>query len=286
LQRYLFYWAALTIFPLLVGLSFSTTAYFGIFKEVEEITEQYFPQGYNILPLILQWLAFFLLFKFLPAIRVHTLPAIGGALLSSILWEFLKKWYLLYASYTMNYNVVYGSLVALPLFMIWLFISWMAMLVGTEFAFAWQNFHLLGETRKRMIVPFRIYEILGLELLLEAAKRFIQGGPPLSLQRFGEEKALPADLVNSTADKLIASGMLKLVNSELILTRDPAHLSMQEILESIRTGGAQYPYFAQKDNCQKLRSFMDSLEEPSRQSKERWTLEKLLLQWEELGGGK
>ena len=285
LQRWMFYWAALTVIPLLVGLSFSATAYLGALKEVRELSEQVVPRMYRLLPLMLQGLAFFLLYKFLPSARVRFVPALGGAVIASVSWEFLKKGYLIYTSNAIDYNVVYGSLATLPLFMIWLFISWMVVLFGAEIAFAWQNYRLLGESRKRLEVPFQMYEILGLELLLESTRKFLQGEKPLKLEEFIEAEGLQPDPVYTTGDKLVASGLLKAVEGELILSRDPENLSVDEALEAIRIGGAPDMNFSDNGNLQRLHSFIGTLEKPSREIKREWSLKRLLSEWDNLKNG-
>ena len=282
LQRWMFYWAALTIFPLLVGLSFSATAYLGSLKQVQELSEQVVPRGYNLFPLALQGLAFFLLYVFLPRTKVRFFPALGGAMVASIFWEFLKKGYLIYTSNAINYNVIYGSLATLPLFMIWLFISWVVILYGAEIAFTWQNYRVIGQTRKRLDVPFQICELIGLELLLESTRKFIAGGKSLNLEEFIAKNTLQPAPVYSTADKLIESGMLKSVEGELLLSRDPETLSVDDALDAVRMGGAVDPTLPDNGYFQSLHSIMGNLEKPSRKIKREWSMKRLLAEMEKM----
>ncbi len=275
-QRWTYYWVSLTIFPMLVGLSFSATAYLGSLHEVQEISEKVVPNGYKLLPVLIQGLAFFLLYKFLPKTKVRFIPALAGALLASVIWEFVKKGYLLFTSSAINYNVIYGSLAVLPLFMIWLFISWFVILYGAEIAFSWQNFKIIRETRKQVDRSFKMFEIMGIGLLLEAADRFINAKPALNLEEYIERQSLQPDLVKSSADKLLNTGLLKSVDGELILSCDPGTLTIDEALEAVRSGQTSDQLYDNNEMMQKLQSFIQKFDEPSKSVKQEWSIMKLL----------
>ena len=276
IQRWVFYWAALTIFPLLVGLSISATAYLGSLKGVQEISQQVVPYGYRILPVALQGLAFFLFYLVLPRTRVRFFSALAGAFVASIMWEFLKKAYLLYTSSAISYNLIYGSLAVLPLFMIWLFISWLVALYGAELAYAWQNFRILDENRKTSEVSSQLFEAVSLDILLESTRSFIRGEKAFDPEKFSRNHNLPYDLVNSAVNKLVSAGILKHLDGQVILLRDPEGISVNEALEAIRTGGAYSPPFANSIRLKRLSEFLGELEEPSREVSRKWNMKQLL----------
>ena len=276
LQRWIVYWASLTVLPLLVILSISFTAYLGSLQELRELSEQVVPKTYNLVPFILQGLAFLLLYIFLPKARVKFLAALSGAAVASIIWEFVKKGYLFYTSNAISYNVIYGSLAAVPLFMIWLFITWMVILYGAEFAFANQNYRVIRESRKRMNIPRQWFEALGLEIILEAARRFESDGRNLDPDKFAEERSLPGDLVRGAAYKLAASHLLRQIDGEVILSRNPAELTVEDVVEAMRSGAEGDPVFAKHGRLKDLRDFLRNLEKTDREIKREWSIIKLL----------
>ncbi len=276
LRKFANYWVALSFFPLLVGASVSVSAYLGSIERVQELSERVVPQGYNLVPLLLQGLAFLLLFLLLPNVRVRFSAALAGAVFAALLWEAVKKGYLVYTAKAIDYNLIYGSLAALPLFLIWLFISWMVFLLGAEVSFVWQNYRVVTESRKRMSVPFQVVEALAVMILLEASRRFLDGSKPLKVELFAEVQALPKDLVDSTIDRIAAKGLVKVAGDEVILSRDPESLNLDEALEAVKSGGAEEPSFGWLGNIGHLRNFIATLEEAAQGSKREWSLKRLM----------
>jgi len=263
IQRWLFYWAALSILPLMVGLSVSLTAYIRSTTEMQEITEIVIPKLYVYSPILLQGLAFFFLFKFLPRVKVKFSAALSGALVSAVIWEFFKKTYLLYSSTAMNYNVVYGSLITLPLFMLWLFISWMAVLYGAEFSFAMQNFKTMAAAKKRIQVPFKTYEIVAIDLMLKIAEKFLAGKKPLKLSEYIGTKSIPPYIIQTAAEQLMAGGLIGENDGRLILKRDTEKITLQNIIEAVNSGGTQDLIFDPDGYEQDIKILLEQMSETS-----------------------
>ena len=273
IQRWVFYWAALTIFPLLVGLSLSVSAYLGSLKEVQELSS---PLGYKILPLLLQGLAFFLLYIILPRTKVRFFSAFTGALIALILWEFFKKGYLLYSSNAINYNFVYGSLAALPLFMIWLFISWLVVLLGAEIVYASQNFITIRQRRKSADISTRLFEAISLDIILESTRNFMKDGSALDPETFARRQSFPFDLVNNAMNKLSSAGIIRRLNGQVVLSRDPETLTIDEILNAVRSGGDDSPPFAQSESLKQLSAVLEEISQPSRELSSKMSVKQLL----------
>lgn len=91
------------------------------------------------LPFIMTWLVFTFIYIFIPNTKVKILPALTGGLIGGLLYYIVQTLYLA-AQYTVaKYNAIYGSFAALPLFLIWLQMSWTFILLGAEIAFSCQN---------------------------------------------------------------------------------------------------------------------------------------------------
>lgn len=83
---------------------------------------------------ILILLIFTVLFKFMPAVTVRLRHAFVGALVSTVLFEMLKNLFLLYVYFVPVYRIIYGAFAAIPLFLIWIYLLWSAILLGAEVA--------------------------------------------------------------------------------------------------------------------------------------------------------
>ena len=86
----------------------------------------------TLLPFLFQVLAFLLLYIVMPNVRVGFAHALMGALLAAVLFELSKRLFALYLINFDSYQIVYGALSSLPIFLVWVYLSWMIALVGAE----------------------------------------------------------------------------------------------------------------------------------------------------------
>lgn len=128
----LLYWAMLTLGPLLLGLSLVASTYLGslaIFHDVVLV-------GANKLFFILPWIAAFLAFLFLyytvPNCKVRFKHAVIGALTATVLFECAKKGFGFYLLHFPTYEMLYGALAVIPIFIIWLYLSWLIFLFSAQ----------------------------------------------------------------------------------------------------------------------------------------------------------
>ena len=82
---------------------------------------------------------FFLIYKWVPNRKVYWKPALLGALLTSVVWNFARLLYQLYAQKAVSYNAIYGSLSAVPLLLLWIYILWLIILTGASLTAALQK---------------------------------------------------------------------------------------------------------------------------------------------------
>jgi membrane protein len=133
-NRLTVYWALLSLGPVLMGASLvistnllSLTAAAGA-----EIGVQVKPLGNLVLPILFEMLAFLLLYLIMPNVRVSLKHALAGAIVASILFEVSKRLFGLYIMKLSNFELVYGALSTLPIFLVWVYFSWGIALIGAE----------------------------------------------------------------------------------------------------------------------------------------------------------
>lgn len=124
--KVLVYWAVLTMGPLLVGGGIALSSLVFKYSAFASI------KGFLIkaLPVLASTLAFFLIYYIVPNRKVILRHAIIGALFSAICFELAKKGFALYVTSIPSYQKVYGTLATIPLFLIWMFLSWNIILIG------------------------------------------------------------------------------------------------------------------------------------------------------------
>lgn len=133
-QRLTVYWALVTLGPLLTGASLTISTYLlsSAILQANGFGVQVQSVGLAILPFVFQLLAFALLYLVMPNVRVSLWHGLAGAFLATTLFECTKR---LFGAYIVNFNsyeVVYGALSTLPIFLIWVYLSWVVALIGAE----------------------------------------------------------------------------------------------------------------------------------------------------------
>ena len=131
LRRAPAYVVGLLVGPILVGASIWLTSW--IIAESHAIIPRETSLGHLIvapLPILLTALAFAMMYKFVPAKPVRWLPAALGGVIASIAFEAMKHGFAWYLTVVPTYELVYGALAALPVFLVWLHLCWTIVLAG------------------------------------------------------------------------------------------------------------------------------------------------------------
>lgn len=137
LHRFLTYWAVLTVGPLLLGASLSITYYLvtlslGYVKHIPLIGEI----SLRLVPTLLMTLTFALLYFAVPNRYVPFKHALVGGLVAGIGFELMKKAFAWYITSFPTYKLVYGAFAAFPIFLLWIYVSWLVILIGAVIAAA------------------------------------------------------------------------------------------------------------------------------------------------------
>ena len=143
-QRLTVYWAMITLGPLLMGGSLSLSTYFLSLRVADvPFSQEVQSAGILMLPFIFEMAAFFVLYAIMPNVDVKWRHALAGALVATLLFELTKRGFAMFIVNFNNYEIVYGALATIPIFLIWIFLSWMVTLVGAEVVAVLQERKLL-----------------------------------------------------------------------------------------------------------------------------------------------
>jgi membrane protein len=132
-QAFAMYWMILTLGPILVGTSIAVSSYILSLRLLAP--EMLFGLGYlllRLLPFLLSVLAFWLVYTVVPTCRVKVMHALAGALLAAILFELAKRGFALYITHIPTYQAIYGALATIPILFVWVYLSWLVVLLGAE----------------------------------------------------------------------------------------------------------------------------------------------------------
>jgi membrane protein len=130
-QRVVLYWALLTLGPLLFGLSVTITSQ--LFMATSDVVRGVPVVGalfYTALSLLLTTGAYTLLYMAVPNRFVDWRDAAWGGLMAAVAFEIAKRLFAVFLKQFPTYTIIYGALAALPLFLLWIYLSWLITLVG------------------------------------------------------------------------------------------------------------------------------------------------------------
>ncbi len=149
-QRILSYWTLITLGPLLIGISLSLSTYFeivarqvGFGQEAAAWLASSWLHGLaRAVPAMLEFIALTLLYCLMPNCAVRWRDGALGALVAAFAIEILKVGFSIYIGASSFYATVYGALAIIPIFLLWMYISWMAVLLGAVVAAALPNWRI------------------------------------------------------------------------------------------------------------------------------------------------
>jgi len=144
---YSIYLVVLITSPFLLGTSLAATSYLVSLSGIEEGAALFLIKLLlSSFPFLGSFLFFLLLYIIVPQTKVHFWSAVSGALIATLLFEISKSAFALYFIHFPVYQVIYGALAVIPLLFIWVFISWVVVLVGAQIAASLDGF--LEEQKK------------------------------------------------------------------------------------------------------------------------------------------
>jgi membrane protein len=134
-QRLLVYWALISLGPLLTGAGLWTTAFLareslGLVSDIPHALEV----ALSCIPFVLTGIGFSILFIIVPNCRVKRTDALIGGFVTAVVLETMKFGFAFYVSQFSTYTVIYGAFAALPVFLIWVYLSWLGVLLGAMVA--------------------------------------------------------------------------------------------------------------------------------------------------------
>jgi membrane protein len=135
------YWMILTLGPVLVGSGIAVSSYlvslvsFGEYDVIGTVNI-----FVRLLPLLTSIAAFVLLYTLVPNKVVPIKFALLGAVLAAFLFEFAKKAFVIYVTELPSYQAIYGALAIIPILFLWIYLSWLIVLVGAVFTVSLQEF--------------------------------------------------------------------------------------------------------------------------------------------------
>lgn len=209
LHRITYYWAFLTLGPLLLGAGVYLNARFGILSYFHGGIFSYLNQ---LVPFGIAFLGLFVLYMLMPNAKVKALPAAWGAFIAAIIWTIAKWAFGLYIIRLIPYNFVYGVLGLIPVAVIWIYTTWFIVLFGLELTFTTQNLKTIEEAEKaaakRRQEYFLATDLQVIQIVKFICSAFEKKNVPLPSEMVCSQLNLPCDFTQKVLDHLVKAGLL------------------------------------------------------------------------------
>ncbi len=162
----------------------------------------------DIIPVLLMWLVFIALYVFMPNTKVKVINTLFPALLATLAMLVLQWFYFNAQMFISNYNAIYGSFAALPLFMLWVQFSWTICLFGAELCYTNQKLEEFAFADGASMLSHRYKLLLSLVLMSRICKRFAVGQPSLTADDLRKQTNLPLSVVRDLLNMLTRANLL------------------------------------------------------------------------------
>jgi membrane protein len=196
--------------------------------------------GSRLIPYLLVIAAFTFIYMFIPNTRVKLLPAVVGGVVAGVLWQTSGWAFAAFVATSTNYAAIYSGFAILILLLIWLYLSWMILLLGAQVAFYVQHPQYVTREPVRFDLSNRLRERLALQLMFMVADHHLNGRAPWTLDAFTQHLGLPMQPVNQVLRLMMDTGFVAETNEEppaYLPRRDIETIALADLLDVVRSAG-------------------------------------------------
>ena len=226
----------------------------------------------TILSFTLIWFVFTLIYIVVPNTKVRFIPALIAGIIAGTLFQVLQWGYVNFQSMLSGYGAIYGTFAALPLFMIWLELSWLIVLLGAEISFAYQNASHYEQEAEELQVSLKQRRVLVLLVAQKIVKNFTEGLQPLNAADIASQLGIPVRIVRDLVyDLLNARIIIETLNHEIREVAyqpalDPAKITISYVIDALDKQGQQVTFEQETAEMKKLNEIVESFYQDIRDS--------------------
>jgi membrane protein len=206
------YLAVMLIGPILVVVSSSATVF--VASQITQLTQKIGLSGvlaplislsFKLSPYVLIWILFTVIYILMPNTKVSFKAGFTAGIIAGTIFQIVQWGYINFQIGFTRYNAIYGSFAALPLFLMWLQISWWVVLFGAELSFAYQNVHTYEYEPDSLKVSPAFKKVLTLHIAHLLVKTFANGERPQTDVEISSRLKIPIRLVHHILYDLVQS---------------------------------------------------------------------------------
>jgi len=219
----------------------------------------------NLLPYVSIWALFMLLYIVMPNTRVSLRSGIVGGVAAGTIYQVVQWFYIKFQIGAANYGAIYGSFAALPLFLVWLQLSWTIVLLGAEIAYAYEHRETFGfhpdysrlSTDSKKVLMLRIFHFL--------AKKFSKGENPPNLKELAHTLEIPLRLTRRLLSEMAEVGLVVEITKEKTNEiafqpgRSIDQLTIQQVLQAYERRGETEFSRTPSEEAEKISNYLKEI---------------------------
>ena len=226
----------------------------------------------KLLPYCVIWVLFTFVFVFLPNTKVNFSSGALAGILAGTLYQLFQYAYISSQIYVAKYNAIYGSFAALPLFILWLQISWLIVLFGAEISFAHQNVDTYEFEPDSLKMSHSFKRLLTLRIVNLLMKSFYERDEPWNEAHISHKLEIPIRLVRQILFELVQTGLVSEINvngdNEIAFQPafDPESMTIKYVIDAVENHGSDNIPVTQSDELKDLSESLTSFSKLIEQS--------------------
>lgn len=220
-------------------------------------------------------LGFFFFYLLMPNARVRPLSALMGALVAGVVWQLMSLAFTSFVVSSTRYDAVYSGFAVGIVLLIWLYLNWLILLIGSSIAFYFQHGNYITRHHNVELSP-ELSEQLALKVMVAAARAYENNQTPLSQNDIESIPFIPGILTRKVIDRLIEARLLLLVGEDsehLAPARSTDRISLADIYRAVRAD--QYDLHRHLQVSDAVRQRSETLNESLYQELEKTSLRSL-----------
>jgi len=235
----------------------------------------------RFLPYWVIWVLFTFIYIFMPNAKIHFRSGLFAGLIAGTLYQIFQFAYVTFQIGVSKYNAIYGSFTALPLFLVWLQLSWIILLFGAEISFAHQNEESYEFEPDCEKISYGYRRLLTLRTVHFVVKEFAHGAKPQTAAQIAQKLAIPVRLMREMLRDLVDSAILSETCEDDLgeVTYQPAQdvdrFTIKYVIDALEQHGIENIPVADSGALEKISECLRSFDETLKQSPENRLLKEL-----------
>lgn len=265
-SKFTSFWSVITFSPILVASSIFLSGKLGE-TTIGGVLLRY-PYFETLvtygLPNAMIFAAVFFMYWMLPYTKVRTFPAVIGSITATLLFQLARRGFEFYITKFATYDRVYGILGALPVFLMWIYLSWVVVLFGAEVVYTLQYYRAPAPEKPKAWDAGRYDGYYALRVVMAVAERFGKGLEPISVTAAAEHLNATVDSLENVLVKLRDARIVASIDEarqQYVPIKDPGVITPMEIIASLGAGTFMVPPLPEDIESDRIRGLFSDAQE-------------------------